>query len=189
MFREHLAGVLPLPPLPEERLLLLEQHYKLLVRWNKVLNLTRVDRPEEAAERHYAEALFLAAHLPEGHLRVADIGSGAGFPGIPAAIFRPEWSVTLIESHQRKAVFLREAARGLPNVRILAVRAESVTETFDWAISRAVSYADLEKSLHKLARAGGTPDGLGRAAGLAGLRVGRAGSAPVGTPAGPACFT
>ncbi len=153
MFRKHLAQLLAqLCPLPEERLTLLEQHYRLLVKWNKVLNLTRVDRPEEAAERHYAEALFLASRLPEGQFRVADIGSGAGFPGIPAAIFRPEWAVTLIESHQRKAVFLREASRGLSNVRVLAMRAEAVTETFDWAISRAVSYAGLEPSLRRLAK-------------------------------------
>jgi 16S rRNA G527 N7-methylase RsmG len=58
---------------------------------------------------------------------------------------RPECSVTLIESHQRKAVFLREVSRGLANVRVLAARAESVAERFDWVISRAVSYADLTK--------------------------------------------
>jgi len=57
----------------------------------------------------------------------------------------------LIESHQRKAVFLREASRKLPNVRIVAKRAEDVNETFDWAISRAVSYVDLASFLKNLA--------------------------------------
>jgi len=80
-----------------------------------------------------------------------DIGSGAGFPGFPVAVLRPECSVTLIESHQRKAVFLREASRNLLNVRVLARRAEDVNERFDWAISRAVSYEDLASFLKNLA--------------------------------------
>jgi len=63
---------------------------------------------------------------------------GAGFPGIPVAILRPECNVDLVESHQRKAVFLREAIRGLPNVHVLAQRAEDVSERFDWMVSRAV---------------------------------------------------
>jgi 16S rRNA (guanine527-N7)-methyltransferase len=82
--------------------------------------------------------LYLAKRLPPGPLRIIDIGSGAGFPGIPFAIFRPECNVDLVESHQRKAVFLREAVRKLPNVRVLAQRAESVADSYDWTISRAV---------------------------------------------------
>jgi len=70
-------------------------------------------------------------------------GLGAGFPGIPLAIFRPELQVTLIESHQRKAVFLREAARGLSNVLVIAERAESVNESFDWVVSRAVAVEEV----------------------------------------------
>ncbi len=129
----------------------LDAHYQLLLKWNRTLNLTRVETLEEAVERHYCEALFLAAHLPAASLRIADIGSGAGFPGFPVAIARPDCQVTLIESHQRKAVFLREASRAVPNIRVLAARAESVTQTFDHAISRAVSYADLLKPLMLLA--------------------------------------
>jgi 16S rRNA (guanine527-N7)-methyltransferase len=125
----------------------LEQHYELLLKWNKVLNLTRIERLEDAIERHYRESLFLAARLDSG--RVADVGSGAGFPGLVVAVARPELSVTLIESHQRKAVFLREASRKLPNVRVLAKRAEDVDESFDWLISRAVSYADLESAVRR----------------------------------------
>jgi 16S rRNA (guanine527-N7)-methyltransferase len=129
----------------------LEAHLELLLRWNRTLNLTAIRSREEAIERHYCESLFLGARLRAGRLRIADIGSGAGFPGLPVAILRPGCSVTLIESHQRKAVFLREASRNLPNVRVLAMRAEDVQETFDWAISRAVSYADLEPFLKRLA--------------------------------------
>ena len=76
--------------------------------------------------------------LPAGPLRIANIGSGGGFPGIPFAIYRPECTVDLIESHQRKAVFLREAIREQTNVRVLARRAEEVTDSYDWTISRAV---------------------------------------------------
>jgi 16S rRNA (guanine527-N7)-methyltransferase len=129
----------------------LEAHLELLMRWNQTVNLTAIRSREEAIERHYCESLFLGARLPVGALRIADVGSGAGFPGFPVAVLRPECSVTLIESHQRKAVFLREASRKVPNVRILAKRAEDVTETFDWVISRAVSYADLSPILKKLA--------------------------------------
>lgn len=130
----------------------LEAHLELLMRWNRSLNLTAIRSREEAIERHYCESLFLGARLPAGALRIADVGSGAGFPGFPVAVLRPECSVTLIESHQRKAVFLREASRKVPNVRVLAKRAENVGETFDWVISRAVSYADLAGVLKKLAQ-------------------------------------
>ena len=110
----------------------------MLVRWNKVLNLTSIRTLEEAIERHYGESVFLAAHLPAGVLSIADVGSGAGFPGIPIAVVRPDCRVTLIEAHRRKAVFLREAARDLPNVTVIADRAESVHQSFDIAVSRAV---------------------------------------------------
>ena len=119
--------------------LALDAHYELMLRWNAKLNLTRITDRQEAWERHYLESIFLARQLPPGPLRIADVGSGAGFPGIPIAVVRPECTVTLIESHQRKSVFLREATRDLPNVRVLAMRAESVQETFDWIVSRAVS--------------------------------------------------
>jgi 16S rRNA (guanine527-N7)-methyltransferase len=103
-------------------------------------------------ERHYCESVFLASYLPSSSLTIVDIGSGAGFPGIPVAILRPGCPVTLVEAHQRKAVFLKEATRGLPNARVLPVRGEEVGEVFDCAISRAVSYADLVPILKKIAQ-------------------------------------
>jgi len=121
----------------------LEAHYELLVLWNRKLNLARIGSRAEAIERHYNESLFLAPYLPAGPLKIADIGSGAGFPGLPVAVARPDCSVTLMESRQKKAAFLREASRGLPNVAVFAHRAEEADAVFDWAISRAVSYADL----------------------------------------------
>jgi len=128
----------------------LEAHYELLCRWNKVINLTAIENAEEAVARHYGEALFLAERLPEGVESIADVGSGAGFPGFPVAVVRPSCQVTLIESDQRKAVFLREASRGLTNVHVVAARAEAVKESFAWAISRAVSYKELGKGSWKL---------------------------------------
>lgn len=135
--------------MPVEQIALLQAHYELLVRWNKVVNLTRVEGLEEAIERHYCESIIAALHLPESG-SVADVGSGAGFPGIPMAIVRPGCSVALIESHQRKAAFLMEAARGLANVRVIAKRAEDVAERFDWVVSRAVKYSDISAALRKL---------------------------------------
>jgi 16S rRNA (guanine527-N7)-methyltransferase len=124
----------------------LKAHYDLLQRWNKTLNLTRI----ESIERNYGESLFLGRHLPSGPLSICDIGSGAGFPGFPVAILRPDCQVTLIESHQRKAVFLKEVSRSVPNIRVVAKRAEDVEERFDWAISRAVSAEDLAPFLSRL---------------------------------------
>jgi 16S rRNA (guanine527-N7)-methyltransferase len=115
------------------------------------LNLTTISAVEEVVERHYCEALFLGSFLGREACRIIDIGSGAGFPGLPVAILRPECPVTLVEAHQRKAVFLKEASREHRNLRVLARRAEEVSEEFDVAISRAVSYKDLKGSLRRLA--------------------------------------
>jgi len=148
LLRERLGSIIELSPLQIEQL---EKHFELLNRWNRVLNLTSLRKPEELVERHYCESLFLASHLPGGSLRIADVGSGAGFPGIPAAIAKPDSCVALIESHQRKAVFLREAIRELANIKVLAVRAENVRDTFEWVMSRAVRFTEIEKVAAKLA--------------------------------------
>src|SRR5258708_27769416 len=136
MFRDLLdLEFSPFRVLTSEQLDLLEGHYQLLAKWNERINLTRIRSLEDAVHLHYCESLYVGILLPAGSLRVADVGSGAGFPGIPLAILRPELKVTLIESHQRKAVFLREAARGLANVSIIPGRAESVDDAFDWIVS------------------------------------------------------
>jgi 16S rRNA (guanine527-N7)-methyltransferase len=129
----------------------LEQHYGLMLRWNKTINLTRIVSVEEAVDRHYAESLFLGSNLPAGPLSIGDVGSGAGFPGFPVAVLRPECSVALIESHQRKAVFLKEASRGIVNLSVLSRRAEEVSRRFDWIISRAVRWDDVCALAPKLA--------------------------------------
>jgi 16S rRNA (guanine527-N7)-methyltransferase len=152
LLRDRLGGIAELTDAQAEAL---ESHYNLLVLWNRTLNLTAIRDLPEVVERHYCESIFLAARLPAGPLRIVDVGSGAGFPGFPVAVYRPDCLVTLVESHQRKAVFLQEAARSLPNVRVLARRAEQVEEDdeFDLAVSRAVSYRDLSPSVRVLAPA------------------------------------
>jgi 16S rRNA (guanine(527)-N(7))-methyltransferase RsmG len=144
MFRELLAAEFaPYGELSEEQLSQLEQHYELLVLWNKKINLTRIASLEDVVRFHYCESLFLARALPAGAISVVDVGSGAGFPGIPLAILRPECRVHLLESHQRKAVFLGQASRELSNVQVAPLRAEDCRQTFDWMVARAVRLADL----------------------------------------------
>lgn len=138
-FRELLSEEFrPYAILSSAQLDLLENHYLLLQRWNRVLNLTRIENLIDSARLNYCESLFLGLKLPPGPLRIADVGSGGGFPGIPCAILRPDLDVTLIESHQRKAVFLREAISGTENIRVFAGRAEECSERFDWMVARAV---------------------------------------------------
>jgi 16S rRNA (guanine527-N7)-methyltransferase len=127
----------------EAQLAKLEAHYQLLLRWNQKLNLTTVTKLPEAATRHYGESLFLAKHLSGD--RVVDVGSGPGFPGIPSAILREQWHFDLVESHQRKAVFLREATRALGNVDVISRRAEDLQSTYDWLVARAVDPEELTK--------------------------------------------
>jgi 16S rRNA G527 N7-methylase RsmG len=122
----------------------LQQHYEVMLRWNKSINLTRIEEVEDAVDRHYAESLFVGSILPPGRLAIADVGAGAGFPGIPIGILRPDVKVCLIESHQRKAVFLKEVTRALPNLSVKGKRAQDVSERFDWVVSRAVSWRDIQ---------------------------------------------
>ena len=85
----------------------LGRFYSLLIHWNKRLHLVAPCSPEEFARRHVLESLMMLKHLPGG-AKIADIGSGGGLPIIPCLIARPDLEATLIESSQKKAVFLRE---------------------------------------------------------------------------------
>lgn len=139
--------------LSTEQIAQLYMHYEFLERWNEKISLTSVEPGTEMVIRHYCESSFLAAHLAsEGALRIADLGSGAGFPGIPVAVIRPDFRVSLIESVHRKAVFLRESTRHLTNVDVIPKRAEAVTGRFDWVISRAVNPKELLRNVPRLAR-------------------------------------
>ena len=120
----------------------LYQHYELLCKWNEKMNLTTVVSMGEAVRRHYRESLFLAERVGEGPCRLVDLGSGAGFPGIPVAVARPDVEVTLVESNQKKAAFLKEATRGMVNVRVWVGRAEELRGEFDWVTLRAVRWEE-----------------------------------------------
>ena len=94
--------------LPAETVTLLGDYYSLLTRWNDRLHLVAPCTPEEFATRHVLESLLLLRYLP-ANATVADVGSGGGLPIIPCLIARPDLEATLIESSQKKSVFLREA--------------------------------------------------------------------------------
>jgi 16S rRNA (guanine(527)-N(7))-methyltransferase RsmG len=137
--------------LTNEQVAALYHHYTLLERWNKKINLTSVEPGEETVIRHYCESLFFAAHLEDSASSIVDVGSGAGFPGIPIGILKPTSKVTLVESNQRKAVFLREATRGLTNVSVIAQRAEVLSTSYGWLVSRAVNPEEIIALIPRLA--------------------------------------
>jgi 16S rRNA (guanine(527)-N(7))-methyltransferase RsmG len=137
--------------LSDDQLVRLHEHYTLLERWNEKINLTSVELGTETVIRHYCESLFFAARLENTNRSIADIGSGAGFPGVPIAILYPQLRVNLVESNQRKAVFLREATRGLPNVSVIAQRAEEVSTGFDTLVARAVNSKEVVALMPRLA--------------------------------------
>src|SRR5438270_13634721 len=106
--------------LPEVLLSQVSTYLDILLRWNARTNLTAVRVPEEIVTRHFGESLFAARRIfSAGNSGVdlatslADVGSGAGFPGLPMKLWRPQLHVTLIESQKKKATFLREVVRAL----------------------------------------------------------------------------
>ena len=139
---ERIAELL-VPYIPDPPTRLLEQlsiYLDLLVKWNARTNLTAIRDPAEIVRRHFGESLFAAQHLPETGT-LLDLGSGAGFPGLPMQLFRPTLEVTLAESQNKKASFLREVVRVLDvPVTVWAQRSEllPVTRRFDVVTLRAV---------------------------------------------------
>ena len=113
----------------------------LLDRWNRTYNLTAIRDPREMVGKHLLDSLAMHAYLGAGSL--ADLGAGAGLPGIPLAIAKPALRVTLVESNGKKARFLREAVRtlGLANARVAESRAESLDEpgAYDAITARALA--------------------------------------------------
>jgi len=111
----------------------------LLQKWNAKTNLTAIRDEEGILSRHFLESILCASALPAGIQTLLDFGSGAGLPGIPIALMRPEIAVTLAESQNKKAAFLREAVRTLGlNTQIHSARAEQLQRKFDCVALRAV---------------------------------------------------
>jgi len=133
----------------------------LLDKWNRTHNLTAIRERAQMITHHVLDSLAVLPHLPErAGLHVADIGSGGGLPGIPLAIARPDWHVTLIDSNHKKTAFLTQAAieLPLPNVDVVTARVEDVLppSRFDIVISRAYSTLSnfTEQTGHLLAPGG-----------------------------------
>jgi 16S rRNA (guanine527-N7)-methyltransferase len=123
--------------LTDTQLSQLATYLDLLLRWNARMNLTAVREPEQIVARHFGESLFAARHLyppgwrlETGNWKLVDIGSGAGFPGLPIKIWAPAVHATLLESNHRKATFLHEVGRALhlTDVEVLTTRAETYVE-------------------------------------------------------------
>jgi 16S rRNA (guanine527-N7)-methyltransferase len=136
------AGIVDLPVGSYDKF---RAYLELLLRWNQRLSLTAVRDPDQIIQRHFLECAFVAGRLPHGIGDLLDYGSGAGLPGIPIAICRPEIRVTLAEAHGKKASFLREALRVLDlEGEVYDGRVEAMPEgRFDAVAMRAVEKMDL----------------------------------------------
>jgi 16S rRNA (guanine527-N7)-methyltransferase len=140
-------------PLSSKQLEQISTYIDILLRWNSRINLTAIRSPEEIVTRHFGESFFLARHLfPQNEQgsgkgrRVLDIGSGAGFPGLPLKIWNQEIDLGMIEANHKKATFLREAARalGLENVGVRTDRAEMLASDLSFPRSNLVTFRAVE---------------------------------------------
>jgi 16S rRNA (guanine527-N7)-methyltransferase len=150
---------LDLPHRANERLM---QYLALLSKWNRTYKLTAIDKPIDMVSHHLLDSLAVVPHLPmplQGTL--ADVGAGAGLPGIPIAIARPQWHVTLNDSSQKKTAFLRQAAieLGLSNVEIHEGRVEQWVPQRKFALVISRAFAELAQFSARCAHLV-APDGL-----------------------------
>jgi 16S rRNA (guanine527-N7)-methyltransferase len=127
----------------EHQVVCIQQYMKILLTWNDKINLTAIRDPLEILYRHFCECMFAASAVPVENGRLADVGSGAGFPGIPLKIMRPDLQIFLIESNMKKATFLAEVLRTieLKDTKVIVSRYEELGEDvapLDFVCSRAV---------------------------------------------------
>jgi 16S rRNA (guanine527-N7)-methyltransferase len=130
----------------------LSVYLELILKWNARINLTAIRSPEEIVRRHFGESLFVGARLGVCET-LLDFGSGAGFPGVPIQLMRPEVAVTLAESRSRKAAFLHEVLRALGlRTEVWAGRVEAMAgqRRFDVVTMRAVE--DMETAVVEAGR-------------------------------------
>ena len=131
----------------------------LIVKWNKVYNLTAVREPEAMITQHLLDSLAVLPHLA-AVTRLIDIGSGAGLPGIPLAIACPDSQITLLDSNHKKTTFLRQASLelGLTNVEIVCERVEHYQPSAGYAAVISRAFSDLGEfarlTAHLLAKDG-----------------------------------
>jgi 16S rRNA (guanine527-N7)-methyltransferase len=125
-----------------------QRYLSLILRWNARINLTSLRDEEQILSRHFVESIACAQALPREITTLLDFGSGAGLPGIPIALCRPELAVTLAESQGKKAAFLQEAVRELEIAAHVHVgRAETLAAQFDCVALRAVDRMALAVTL------------------------------------------
>lgn len=124
----------------------LDIYARLLVEWNEKMNLTAITEPNAIVIKHFVDSLTVSRYLPEGPVALVDVGTGAGFPGVPLALYRDDIQLTLLDSLNKRLLFLKEVctALGLPATLVHA-RAEEAgrqpayRERFDVATARAVA--------------------------------------------------
>jgi 16S rRNA (guanine527-N7)-methyltransferase len=123
------------------------QYLELLAKWNRTYNLTAIRDPIDMVSHHLLDSLAVIKHLPaaDESPALADVGSGGGLPGIPLAIARPQWRVSLADSSAKKTAFLRQAAieLALPNVEVHHGRVETWRPARPFAIVISRAFADL----------------------------------------------
>ncbi|MBF0328953.1 MAG: 16S rRNA (guanine(527)-N(7))-methyltransferase RsmG [Nitrospirae bacterium] len=136
-----------------------ETYLSELKKWNKAYNLTALKKDDEIITKHFLDSLLYLKLLPERKCSVADVGSGAGFPGLPIAIVKPDIAVTLIEPSRKKCAFLRHIKRSLQlnNIKILESRVEDIKDiVFDAAVTRALfSISDFVKTTRHIVKKNG----------------------------------
>lgn len=119
----------------------IEQYLLLIEKWNKIHNLTAIRNPQEMLVQHIADSLAVLPHIKGP--RIVDVGTGAGLPGIPIALARPDWQIILVESNRKKTAFLQQVKieLRLQNVEIMAQRIENMKadDEVNTVISRAFS--------------------------------------------------
>jgi len=130
-------------PAYDDQVLQIQDYIKILLSWNDKINLTAIRNPVEILYRHFCESMFAGVSVPIERGRLADVGTGAGFPGLALKILRPSLQVFLIESNLKKAAFLAEVIRvlGLREAQVLVRRYEELGEEIaplDLACARAV---------------------------------------------------
>ena len=132
-------------PLSEAQLANIATYIRLLKKWNQTIPLTSIEDQTEIVARHFGESLFAATPLPMEHGRLADVGTGAGFPGLALKIVAPELQLVLVEPNIKKCAFLREAQAALrfTGVEVIRKRYEDFAaepHSFDFICSRALGH-------------------------------------------------
>jgi 16S rRNA (guanine527-N7)-methyltransferase len=130
-------------PAYDDQILQIQQYIGMLLTWNDKVNLTAIRDPLEILYRHFCESMFAGISVPVEAGRLADVGSGGGFPGLPLKILRPALRVFLVESNLKKATFLAEVTRelGLTDAQVLVRRYEELggeIAPLDFVCSRAL---------------------------------------------------